>query len=99
MKASSLYDITHDLVRKKLKDRLQRITPWLRSHTAAKRKSKEPVEIEAPTPQIVRAFRKFSRWGGIIAMLVGYHVLLGWMFEIPILKSPSRSFADMQLNS
>jgi signal transduction histidine kinase len=99
MKVSTLYGITHDLVRKKLKDRLQGITPWLRSHAAAKRRAKEPVEIEAPTPQIVRAFRKFSRWGGIIAMLVGYHVLLGWMFEIPILKSPSRSFADMQLNS
>jgi signal transduction histidine kinase len=58
--------------------------------------TKEPMGIEAPDPNVVRSYRNFSKWAGIIAMVVGYHVLMGWLFSISVLKSPSENYATMK---
>ncbi len=33
-----------------------------------------------------------------MAIVVGYHVFLGWLFDIQVLKSPGPTFSSMQLN-
>jgi signal transduction histidine kinase len=59
----------------------------------------ELTHIEAPAPQTIESFRCFAKWASIIAMVVGYHVFLGWTFDIEILKRPWQSFSTMKANS
>lgn len=54
--------------------------------------------MEAPSNQTVHHFRLFAHWASIVALLVGYHVFLGWAFNIGILKSPWPTFSTMKVN-
>jgi signal transduction histidine kinase len=60
---------------------------------------KERMQVEAPASQTVDSFRSFSKWAAIVAMIVGYHVILGWMFGIDILKSPHAMFSTMDVSA
>lgn len=44
-------------------------------------------EIAEPTRRIVRLMTGASLWSGILAALVGYHGLLGWLFDIWLLRT------------
>jgi signal transduction histidine kinase len=70
----------------------------LRPRIAGFRKPREQTHVEAPALQTVESFRAFSKWSSIIALVVGYHVFLGWMFNISILKSPWPTFSTMKVN-
>ena len=73
------------------------IVEWVRhvrGRFAPPRKSREPIHIETPAAETVEAFRGFSKWASIIAMIVGYHVFLGWTFDIAILKRPWATFSE-----
>jgi signal transduction histidine kinase len=59
----------------------------------------EMMQIEAPASQTIASFRSFAKWASIIAIVVGYHVFLGWAFDIQILKSPWPGFTTMKANS
>jgi signal transduction histidine kinase len=50
--------------------------------------------IQAPSERLVQQFQAAARWAGILAMLAGYHILLGWAFNISVLKSPGVGFAQ-----
>lgn len=70
-------------VRRSLREGLPRRAP---------RPPREPVEIEAPRPQIVESFTTLSKWSGIAAILIGYHGLVAWAFDIDILRTPGAGF-------
>jgi hypothetical protein len=57
------------------------------------------MHIEAPAPSTIESFRDIAKWASIIAIAAGYHVFLGWVFDIDILKSPWVSFSTMKANS
>ncbi len=78
--------------------RVQHLASTWRHGTSRLRRSRERTAVEAPAVQTVAAFRAFSKWASIIALLVGYHVLLGWIFNIGILKSPWLTFPTMKVN-
>jgi len=71
----------------------------VRFRVTASRKHKDPVRVEGPAPQTLDTFRRFSKWSAIIAIVVGYHVMLGWMFGISVLKTPSPIYSTMKMNS
>jgi len=50
--------------------------------------------IQAPSERLVHKFQAAARWAGMLAMLAGYHILLGWAFNIPVLRSPGAHFAE-----
>jgi signal transduction histidine kinase len=60
---------------------------------------RELIHIEAPAPQTIELFKTLAKWASIIAIVVGYHVFLGWAFDISILKSPWLTFSTMKANS
>jgi signal transduction histidine kinase len=93
---SSFERVKNGLVLRRFWERLQELTPHWKWRGARWRKPREPVQIEAPAPHIVDSFRNFSKWASIIAMIVGYHVLLAWTFDIHILKTPSPSYSMMK---
>jgi signal transduction histidine kinase len=62
-------------------------------------KPKEEINTGTANPEIIRLFQNFSKWAGIIAIMVGYHVLLGWLFDIRILTSPGMAFSTMKTNA
>jgi signal transduction histidine kinase len=62
------------------------------------RKVKIETRIEPPAAQTMAAFRSIAKWEAIVAMVVGYHVLVGWLFDIQVLKSPGPTFSSMTLN-
>src|SRR5262245_19108480 len=66
---------------------------------AALRRSKEQIRVEGPTAQTLAAFRRAAKWSAIIAMVIGYHVILGWLFQIDVLKSPWPTLSTMNMNS
>ena len=39
------------------------------------------------TPSIYRKLRRFSKFCGATVVLIGFLVLLGWIFDITVLKS------------
>lgn len=63
-----------------------------RPEASAKASTRRVAIVEAPTAHAVQGFQRMSKWSGIIGMLGGYHILLGWCFNIPILKSPGPRF-------
>jgi signal transduction histidine kinase len=63
------------------------------------RKPREQVEVVAPKNELVAAYRKFAKLCSMFAILVGYHVLLGWLFEIPVLTRPWAGLAPMQMSA
>ena len=98
MKDSSFQRSRSGVVLNKLLERIHELGPRFHYRLVSLRKPKERIAIEAPTPQIIDSFRNFSKWASIIALLVGYHVLLGWIFDIRILKSPWTMFSTMKVN-
>lgn len=63
-----------------------------------KQKPKEPLEVAPPIPELVNAFSKVSKWASIFAIVVGYHVFVGWVFNIRILQTPYYTFSSMKVN-
>lgn len=63
-----------------------------RAQKASKAETARVAVVEAPTNQAVQRFQRTAKWAGIIAILGGYHLLIGWCFDIPILKSPGPRF-------
>jgi signal transduction histidine kinase len=74
------------------------LTEWLhgiestvRAGVTRPRESEEPVEpraeIAAPTRRILRRMSEVSLGSAILATVVGYHGLLGWLFDIRLLKT------------
>ena len=57
------------------------------------------MHIEAPAASTIESFRDLAKWASIFAIAAGYHVFLGWVFDIDILKSPWVSFSTMKANS
>jgi signal transduction histidine kinase len=57
------------------------------------------MHIEAPAPSTLESFRDLAKWASIFAIAAGYHVFLGWVFDIDILKSPWVTFSTMKANS
>ena len=57
------------------------------------------MHIEAPAPSTIESFRDLAKWASIFAIAAGYHVFLGWVFDIDILKSPWATFSTMKANS
>ncbi|MDP2312213.1 MAG: ATP-binding protein [Pseudomonadota bacterium] len=55
----------------------------------------ERAEIEAPTASTLERFRAVSRWTSIASIVVGYHVLLGHVFGIDLLRSPAPGIPSM----
>src|SRR5690348_15583704 len=98
MKHPSLQRFRSGVVLHNLLERLYDLVLRLRVRVSNLRRGREQIAIEAPTPQLIDSFRTFSKWASIIAFLVGYHVLLGWIFEIRILKSPLQIFSTMKVN-
>ncbi len=86
-----------ELVIHKFWGALQAVNTRLHPHFLRFR-PREQAGVEAPAEHTVRSFRQFSRWASIIALVVGYHVVLGWAFGIPILKTPWSGFSTMKLN-
>ena len=60
---------------------------------------REAMHIEAPAPSTIESFRDMAKWASIIAIAAGYHVFLGWVFDIDILKSPWATFSTMKASS
>lgn len=58
-----------------------------------------PVAPEESDPRFVSSPRAISRALGALAMLVGCLVLLGWIFDIPNLKSVSPGLVTMKANT
>lgn len=53
--------------------------------------------VEPPAAETLRGFHLIAKWSAIVAIVVGYHVLVGWLFDISILKSPGRGYSTMKL--
>ncbi len=53
----------------------------------------EPAEaveaVEAPTARVAARFHAAATLAAVAVALVGYHVLLGWVFDIPLLRTPA----------
>src|SRR3990170_4963989 len=49
--------------------------------------------------QIVSLFRSYSRGASAIGILVGVSVLVGWLFDIPLLKSVIPGLFAMKVNA
>ena len=62
-------------------------------------RSREVMHIEAPAASTIEFFRDIAKWASIISIAAGYHVFLGWVFDIDILKSPWATFSTMKANS
>jgi signal transduction histidine kinase len=65
---------------------------------ARKARIKEQIRIEPSTGQIISAFGTLAKWKAILAIVVGYHVLMGWLFDIQVLKSPGPAYSSMTFN-
>jgi hypothetical protein len=78
-------------------ERLSKRGPHLRPFPT--HQPREQVEVVAPKNELVAAYRKFAKLCSIVAILVGYHVLLGWLFEIPVLTRPWSGLAPMQMSA
>jgi signal transduction histidine kinase len=98
MNSSSLHRAKGHWLLKGLVGRIHDLSPRLKVHLTRWRKAKEPTEVEAPAPHIVEIFRSFSKWASIVAIIAGYHVFLGWMFNIHVLKGPAVGFSTMKMN-
>jgi two-component system, cell cycle sensor histidine kinase and response regulator CckA len=79
--------------------RIHDIRPRLHFPRRRPPKSNEPIHVEAPAVEIVQSFRTYSKWASIITMVVGYHIFLGWIFNIGILKSPWPSFSSTSISA
>lgn len=53
------------------------------------------VEVEAPTAKAVAGFTAASWWSAVVAVVVGYHALLGAIFGIRLLRTPSAEIAPV----
>jgi signal transduction histidine kinase len=80
-------------------EKVQNLGSRSRVKAAPSRNGQEQVSIQAPSPQTIESFRNFAKWASITAMLAGYHVLLGWAFDIDVLKRPWSSFSSMKANT
>src|SRR5689334_6787155 len=69
-----------------------------RAQFVTARKTGEEIRVEPATTQLISTFRALAKWGAIVAMVVGYHVLIGWLFGIQVLKSPGPTYSPMTLN-
>ncbi|HWH69771.1 MAG TPA: hypothetical protein VNT26_10320, partial [Candidatus Sulfotelmatobacter sp.] len=87
-----------ELVIHSFRENLHVLGARLRPRVRGFRKPKEQIQVEAPALQTVESFRTYSKCASIIAMVVGYHVFLGWTFDIGILKSPWPTFSTMKVN-
>ena len=58
-----------------------------------------PVAEVPLSPSVVSRLRAFSRAAGVLAVLVGLLVLVGWAFEIPIVTSVLPGFTPMVANT
>ncbi len=99
MKVPSLHDIRPGLLLPRIVQRLQHARPHWRLKSPRFWHRREPVHVEAPAPNLVASFRTYAKWASIIAMVAGYHVLLGWIFDIGVLTSPRPNFTATQVNS
>lgn len=54
---------------------------------------------EESNSRLVTSFRSFSQFTGIFVALVGGAVLIGWMFDVSILKSIHPHLVAMKANS
>ena len=98
MKVPALHKFRNDLAFPRILDRVQHLKPnWHLTRRSWQRR--EAVAVEAPSPDIVRAFRTFAKWASIIAMAVGYHAFLGWIFDISLMKAPVAGFTPIKINS
>ncbi|MGZ4961869.1 MAG: sensor histidine kinase, partial [Limisphaerales bacterium] len=79
-----------------------RIAGWVqhityREHVPALVRADRVTVVEAPTESVVDRFQMAAKWAGIIGIVAGYHVFIGWCFDIPVLKSPGPSFGAMHV--
>lgn len=69
-----------------VRERLRSIGPRRRP-ARVEREPGAAVEVEEPAPDLVRLLCAVSRWCGALACLIGYHGLLGWAFDIDLLRT------------
>jgi signal transduction histidine kinase len=81
------------------RQRLQNAAARVRPRFLPRARVPEVIRVEPPAAGTLQAFSTFSKWASIIAMAVGYHVLIGWLFGIQILKSPWPFYPEMKINS
>ncbi len=62
-------------------------------------KKKEPMVVIQTNAQLAKAAKNFSEISAVIVFLIGALVLVGWQFDIEILKSVFRSFVTMKPNT
>jgi signal transduction histidine kinase len=62
------------------------VESWIR---AFGHKGRESFRIEPPASKVVTRLGVLSKWVGIAAILLGYHVLAGWVFDIDVLVRPN----------
>jgi PAS domain S-box-containing protein len=48
--------------------------------------------------ELIEVLEKYSRISGVISCLTGLTVLLGWLFDIPLLKSINPAYVSMKAN-
>lgn len=90
MKIPSLNKIRTDYLKPEhLEKWVHDVASHLKSRTVdvLKRPKTQAYLVEPPNVQLINSFRTFSKWSSIIAIAIGYHVLLGWMFDNSILKA------------
>jgi signal transduction histidine kinase len=80
-------------------DKIRNLSSHLKDQVSKYNNSREYIAIKPSTPRIINSFRSFSKWAGIIGIVVGYHVLVGWIFDIGILRSPGSTYSPMKPNS
>jgi signal transduction histidine kinase len=83
---------------RRFREHFHPVAPALRSRLFQARKDKEEVQVEPPASQTITGFCMLAKWKAIFAIVVGYHVLIGWLFDIQVLKSPGPAFSPMTLN-
>ncbi len=82
----------------RLGTRLQRAARRVRAVPVEVPEVAEVAEIEAPTAQLVARFTETSKITGALAAIAGYHALLGWLFGIDLLRTPSTTVPMMTAN-
>lgn len=79
-----------DLVKgRPLREWTRATIPRLLRRDGPERTPKEHPEIEAPRPEMIRRYDTFAKVAGAFVLLAGYHVFVGWTFDIAVLKAPA----------
>jgi len=55
--------------------------------------------LNLPEPHLIRSFRHISQGASILVIIVGFLVLIGWVFDLPNLKSVLPRFVTMKANT